>query len=392
MAIIKLDFIDNRLLAVKMKLWGRSFTKQEILQRVGDISQVGGTRFIELREGNQAGVAAIDFTTGSGLNFTVLPSRGMDISIAAFNGAPLSWRSATGEVGPWYYESSALAWSRGFFGGLLATCGLVTAGHTSIDKGQEYPLHGRASFIPASNVMTNGEWDGDEYIMWAQGSVRETSVLGENLSLTRKIWCKMGEKVIHIRDTVENHGFECMEHMLVYHMNFGFPLLDDNTVFNAPVNQVDPWDVTWDQMVGKQISLAINEVSEREIESYNTFDLPQQKYLNRVYSLTMQPDDNGEVIVALTNTRKIGVYLKYDMLPLPEFTLWKMLQYGSYVVGIEPGNCRQGGRAAERRRGTIKMIEPGEQIVYEMELGVLETDDETRAIDEYIANISLDES
>jgi hypothetical protein len=376
----------------KVELWGKRFSKQEILQRVGDISQIGGVRGIELRDGNEAGVAAIDFSSGSGLNFTVLPARGMDISRLEFKDIPLAWRSSTGEVGPWYHEASPTGWSRGFFGGLLATCGLAAAGHASVDQGQEFPLHGRASYIPARNVMFDGDWDGDDYIMWAQGRVRETVPLGENLCLTRKVWCKMGEKALHIRDTVENMGFEPAAHMLVYHMNFGFPLLDAGTLLVAPAHDVIPWDITWDQMLGAEMSRAIHEASAREIERYNAFAPPQPHYVNRVYNLVMAADENDDVTVALLNRGRpqgdgIGLYLKYSRSTLPEFTLWKVLQHQSYVVGLEPGNCRQGGRAAERAQGRLKMLEPAETVTYELEVGVLETEAEFDELEDRIATI-----
>jgi len=376
---------------IQVELWGRQFSKQEILQRVGDISQIGGVRSVELREGSEAGVAAIDFSSGSGLNFTVLPARGMDIARLEFKDIPLAWRSSTGEVGPWYYEFSPAGWSRGFFGGLLATCGLAAAGHASVDEGQEFSLHGRASYIPARNVMLDGYWDGDDYVIWAQGRVRESVPLGENLSLTRKVWCRMGERALHVRDTVENLGFAPAAHMLVYHMNFGFPLLDAGTELVAPARAVIPWDITWDQMLGAEMSRAIHEASTEEIERYNRFGPPQQPpYVNRVYNLVMGADENGDVTVALLNRGfpqgdGIGLYLKYSGRTLPEFTLWKVLEHQSYVVGLEPGNCRQGGRAAERAQGRLKVLEPAETVTYELEVGVLETEAEFQAIEEQIS-------
>jgi hypothetical protein len=228
--------------------------------------------------------------------------------------------------------------------------------------------------------------------MWAQGRVRETVPLGENLCLTRKVWCRMGEKALHIRDTVENMGFEPAAHMLVYHMNFGFPLLDAGTVLVAPALDAIPWDISWDQMLGAEMSRAIHEASAREIERYNSFAPPEPHYVNRVYNLVMAADENGDVTVALLNRGHplgdgIGLYLKYSGKTLPEFTLWKVMQHQSYVVGLEPGNCRQGGRAAEREQGRLKVLEPGETVTYELEVGVLETEAEFQALEDRTASV-----
>src|ERR687888_314030 len=74
-------------------LYGREWTRSELLERVGDVSQVGGARPIRYAEGPEDGVPAVQVRTGGGLSFTVLPGRGLDLGEAHFNGAPLCWRS-----------------------------------------------------------------------------------------------------------------------------------------------------------------------------------------------------------------------------------------------------------------------------------------------------------
>ncbi|NQT19814.1 MAG: DUF4432 family protein, partial [Planctomycetes bacterium] len=73
-------------------------TRKELLRRIGNISQAGGTRSIELQEGSERGVRAIDFDTGTGFRFTVLPDRGMDIFDASYCGCSLCFHSPTGAV------------------------------------------------------------------------------------------------------------------------------------------------------------------------------------------------------------------------------------------------------------------------------------------------------
>jgi len=138
-------------------LFGRHWTRAELLERVGDVSQVGGARLVTFAEGPEAGVAVAELRTGSGLAFAVLPGRGMDIGFAEYRGMPLCWRSSTGEIGAAFYEPAGEGWLRGFSGGLMATCGLTTAGWPSTDEGQALPLHGRASYLPARNVHLDRE-------------------------------------------------------------------------------------------------------------------------------------------------------------------------------------------------------------------------------------------
>ena len=127
-----------------VELFGRTWSRTELLRRVGDVSQVGGARLVTLAEGPESGVQVAEVRTGSGLNFSVLPGRGMDLGFAEFRGTPLCWRSSTGEIAAPHYQPEGDGWLRGFSGGLMVTCGLTTAGWPSIDQGQALPLHGRA--------------------------------------------------------------------------------------------------------------------------------------------------------------------------------------------------------------------------------------------------------
>ena len=62
-----------------VKLFGSKYSKEGLLARVGDISQIAGVRQVVLNDGVERGVRAAEFKTGSGLDFTVLIDRGLDI-------------------------------------------------------------------------------------------------------------------------------------------------------------------------------------------------------------------------------------------------------------------------------------------------------------------------
>ncbi|MCJ7662215.1 MAG: aldose 1-epimerase family protein, partial [Anaerolineales bacterium] len=65
-----------------MNIGGKAYTREQVLERVGQIRQLGGTRHIVLDEGRAKGVSAIDVNTGSGFQFSIIPDRGLDISAA----------------------------------------------------------------------------------------------------------------------------------------------------------------------------------------------------------------------------------------------------------------------------------------------------------------------
>jgi hypothetical protein len=74
----------------------------------------------------------------------------------------------------------------------------------------------------------------------------------------------------------------------------------------------------------------------------------------------------------------IGVYLRYSKKELPFYTEWKMVGEGTYVVGMEPGNCIPEGRKSARKRGALTVLEPGEKAAYHLEIGVLANNQEIR--------------
>ena len=148
----------------------------ELLKHIGSIEQIGGIRDITYNSGREKGVRAIEINTGI-IRFVVLPDRGMDIAQAFYKNTSVSWISKTGIVSPAYYEKDGTNFLRGFFGGLVTTCGLKNIGRPYGEMG----LHGRISNIPAENVSISSEWVQDDFVMTVSGQMRESIVDGENL-------------------------------------------------------------------------------------------------------------------------------------------------------------------------------------------------------------------
>jgi galactose mutarotase-like enzyme len=341
-------------------LFGTSYTRAELLQHAGDLSQFAGVRVGELSDGFERGVRTADFRTGSGFEFTVLADRGLDIAWASFNGASLAWRSATTAAAPGFFEPEGLGWLRGFHGGLLTTCGLTYFGSPCRDEGQELGLHGRASYIPATHFAYGGEWDGDEYEMWVAGQVREAAVFGANLVLRRRISARLGESRLFIEDSVTNEGYERTPHMLLYHFNFGFPLLCQDT--ELLVNSAEVTPRTPEAAAG--------------LAEHRRFQHPTAGYQEQVFFHTLRADAQGHAQATLVNRafgggRGLGAYVRFDLAELPRLIEWKMMGQGTYVCAVEPTTNWVDGRAVERAAGRLQFLEPGETRHYRVEVGVL---------------------
>ena len=357
-----------------VKLYGREWSRDALQRYTGLDSQLGGVTQKVLVDGRSAGVRVAEFDTGSGLQFSVLLDRGMDISVARYRGVSLVWEAAPGPAAPAYHEPEGLGWLRTFHGGLLATCGMTYVGAPTVDEGEALGLHGRISHLPASNVWSDGMWRGDSYEMWVRGRMREAVVFGENLTLTRRISATLGESRFEVRDTVTNEGYRRTPHQLLYHVNFGFPLLAEGTELVAPSAQVRPRD----------------EVAAPGLDRHNIYEAPVAGYEEQVFYHDMTAASDGYVTVALVNRgfdggRGLGVYLRYRQAELPRFTQWKMIGAGEYVTGLEPANCGVEGRDKDRAEGRLEFLEPGEQRSYHLEVGVLDGIEE---IDAQVAAIA----
>lgn len=353
------------------RLFGRDWTKQELLERVGDLSQVAGVERFTYDDGVRDGVRAARVRTGGGLDFTVLLSRGMDVSHAAQNGVPLAWISQTGESHPHAFEPEERGWLRSFYGGLVVTCGLSNAGAHNTDENEVLGIHGRISHLPAEDISTGIEWSGDDAQIVLTGTMREARVFGENLRLRRRIIAPIGKAELTIEDTVENAGYKTAPLMLLYHLNFGWPLVSEDTQIIVPSDApAQPRDAE----------------AQKGAAVWDRLEAPQAGYAEQCFFHRPTADADGLAHVLMINdVRALGVHIRYDAAQLDHCTEWKMMGQGEYVCGIEPANCLVLGRAAERAAGRLKTIGPGEERRFQVTLAVLDGASEIEAAKEATA-------
>lgn len=337
-------------------LFNKNWTRTELLRHIGDIRQLAEARLCELIDGPGRGVRLAEFKTGSGFAFTVLLDRGLDIHEASYKGVPLAWQSAVGITSPSFYEPEGPGWLRNFHGGWLNTCGLTNAGSPGRDELGEYGQHGRVSNLPAQLLNCGGRWHGDEYELCLEAVLRETSVFGFNLQLTRRLTTRLGESALQIVDTIENLGDREAPFMLLYHCNFGFPLLTKGSRL----------------VMNSKSSRPRDEAAQSGFATHLEMDSPQAGYVEQVFFHDMISAKDGFVTIMLVNDElQLAGYVSYRQKELPELIQWKQMGSGTYVLGIEPANCLVMGREAERQRGTLRMLAPGESCETVLRLGVV---------------------
>jgi hypothetical protein len=342
------------------EIFGREYTQSEIKQYVGDISQICGTKVFDYSEGRAAGTKVIEVNTGSGLFFSVLADRALDIAHASYRGKGISHIAKSGIAHGSYYEPREDGWFRTFFAGLLTTCGLSNTCAPCDIEGIHFGLHGRLSNIPADKVNIGEYWENDDYIIEISGNIREAVFYGENLLLKRLIKTKLGAQHIEWHDTVVNEGYSSVPLMILYHFNLGFPLLNEKSRL----------------YLRRESTSFFDEAAEKGENSMFEFQKPTHNYFRQVFIHSLEKEQDGRATVALIDERDRanmwGVYLQKDESQLPYLFEFKMMGQSDYQLGLEPTNTGPYGRKEELQAGRIQMIEPGEERQFDLNLGIID--------------------
>jgi galactose mutarotase-like enzyme len=309
-----------------------------------------------LHGGKQEGVEVITVDNGT-LRFTVIPTRGMSIHRVEHSKLLLAWNSPVKEiVHPSFvnlYGRGGLGWLEGF-NEWMVRCGLESNGHPGTDRipkddGTEatldLTLHGKIGNIPASEVELVIDQTPPHRIR-IRGRVDERMFYGPQLELQTEISTEPGSTAFRISDTVTNRGGAPQEFEILYHGNYGSPLLEAGAKFVAPVSKVIPF----------------NDHAAASIPSYDTFAAPTQGFAEQVYCMIPIADATGKTETLLHNkAADRGVSMQFSPKELPYLTLWKNTAADGegYVTGIEPGTNFPNNRRIERKLGRVPKLAPG---------------------------------
>jgi hypothetical protein len=347
-------------------------SRAELEARLGALEQIGGVELFEYADGPERGVRVLELRNAAGLGCRIAVDRGFDLLEASWRGLPIGWRSPTGPRHPGLASvEEARRW--GFlrsFTGLLATCGLdhALAPATSSAARYIYPgfaesdygLHGRVSQIPARLLGHGRRWEGERCVLWAEGQIEQAAVFGEHLVLTRRVELALGGGAIEVVDEVENRGYRPTPHMLLYHYNFGFPLLDEGAEVVLP---------------GRAIVHKVHDPVAQGV-GYRFQGPPIDDFREQVYQHDLAAGPDGMASAALVNpglgAGGLGVRLDYDRAALPCLIQWQCLQSGLYVLGLEPSTNHVLGRAFAEQRGELIELGHGERRRYRTRLSILD--------------------
>lgn len=370
-----------------VKLYGKNLTRAQSEAVSGSLGHAAGVRLMTLGDGLERGIRLLEFRTGTGLRFTVLVDRAMDIADCEHGGRAIGWHSPAGFRHPSLHEyegEGGLGWMRSF-SGLMITCGLdhILFMHDAPTPEYNYAprqkanhsLHGRAGTIPARLTGYGERWEGERCFLWAEGVVTQGTVFGEHLELHRRIEAEVGSDEIKLSDRVVNRGFYETPHMLCYHINIGHPVVDEGTRYLAPIR-----DVVW----------AAHEAEyQKQGVGYRTIPAPQMGFHEQVWQHEMAADAEGLVPVALVNDRlSLGFMVTTRKEQFPCMYEWQNLQAGQYAVGIEPATNHVLGNGGARERGEMIRLGHGEARHYDTTFTVLPDAESTKAAEARITAIA----
>lgn len=300
--------------------------------------QLYSLRRVTVGEGKAKGVNLIEVCTADGLSLDLLPDAGLDIGQARYKGINISFISKNGYDNPASILPYETEFLHTFPGGLLYTCGLRSTGGAHRDNEEWHPLHGRYHSLMAEQVSAEVE---DNQII-IRGVMRETALFGHCLELKRTICIPIFGSEICVTDKITNLAAQEEEYALLYHCNFGWPLVTEDAHVELPENRK---------------TTPRTEFAATGLGKETTFTAPVAGEAERVFF-----HEEMEHRAAIVN-EKAGIRMDLEWSEnLPILAHWRSMASGDYVCGLEPTNCYIMGRKYERENGTLPVLAPFETV------------------------------
>ena len=298
--------------------------------RISNQRQVASLTRYTVTEGREKGLEIIDCNNGN-LRFLLNVSKACDMMQLYHKGQNMSFVSKNG-----FIKRETPFMSR-FEGGMIYTCGLDSVG------GREgFEVHGSLHNIPAEILRAEC---GEAGIV-VEALVRDTELFGKNLTFKRKITSAVGSDSVTVEDTLINGGFRDEEYCLLYHVNVGYPMLDDGAkVVMDMAERVarTPWSA---QNAAIASDMGAPVVGEEETCYFVKLRKPEAALINEKLGKKFTVSYSGET--------------------LPHFVQWKSMAAGDYALGLEPATTELDDRFC------YCTVKAGEQVAFSVRISVTE--------------------
>lgn len=265
--------------------------------KIGNPEQVCSAQRVQVTDGRGNGARQIYVANGK-LNFILSESNALDILRLWHEGTNVGFVSKNG------LYTAPSGFLNNFPAGMLYTCGFDAIG---VIEG--HPLHGRLHSIPAEVK----ELKADEKGVRIVAEIRDTALFGENLVMTRVIETAAGSDELKVTDTLTNCAFRDENYCMLYHVNVGYPFVDEGA-----------------KVVGKLLeSKPRTEWAKKHMKTMLTVESPVDNMEETCYF-----HKTADGTLALVN-RKLGKKFTVKS-SYKKFVQWKSRASGDYVIGLEP--------------------------------------------------------
>lgn len=298
--------------------------------RISNFEQVASLRHYTLTEGRGVGLDVIDCDNGK-LRFLLNVTKGLDVMQLYHKGENVSFLSKNA------FSARETGFLSRFEGGMLYTCGLDSVG------GREgYELHGTYHNMTAEVTRAECNEDG----ITVEAIIRSTALFGRNLVMYRRVSTAIGGETLSIEDRLVNRGFGNADYCILYHVNVGYPMLDDGATIEADVLE-NTTRSAW---------------SETHKATFLNMESPLPCKEETCYFLKL-----AEPKVSLTNKKNGKRFtLTYSGDTLPAIIEWKSMACGDYALGLEPASTYLDDKF------TYKTLAPEEEVCFALHLTVNE--------------------
>ncbi|WP_085248123.1 aldose 1-epimerase family protein [Gilliamella mensalis] len=328
-----------------------------------------------LKGGKQDGT---ELLTISSDNFTIqlIPTRGLGILSVVGDGIRMGWDSPVNEVvHPKYINLESrggIGWLDGF-NEMMVRCGFEWTGHATQADGMMYTLHGRAQNTPVSKLIVDVS-DKAPYTITVKGLIKENTFKKSNLETWASISYVPGSKEFTVHDVVTNKSDYTRDYQIIYHSNFGTPILEEGARFVAPVKEISPF----------------NSYAKDGLNTWQTYLGPTKDFDEMVFNVYPFADENGQTQVMVTN--KAGdkaAGIAFNTKQLPVLSLWKntdTLKQG-YVTGLEPGTSFAYPVTIERQQKRVRQLKSGQSTEFTLTYSLLSSKDDVAKYEQKIQAI-----
>ncbi|MER2143795.1 MAG: aldose 1-epimerase family protein, partial [Eubacteriales bacterium] len=270
--------------------------KRDLMKYMGSMQQAAYIRPLTYAEGRSTGLKAYEVKNGA-LSYKLMADKCLDMCELSNRGVNFSFLSKPGLQGRNAYDTAGDEAIRGIMGGMFFTCGVETICAPCNIGGVDYPMHGRMRTTPGEHLSADAFWAGDGYHLRASAEMREAALFGENMTLRRSIETVYGTKTITLTDVFENQGYRDEPLMLLYHINLGWPFLDENVRLYLPTRRVTPRDAEAEGHEGE----------------YDRMDPPKDNEPEYVFIHELEPEADGSLrAVAVNHALGMGLEIGWN--------------------------------------------------------------------------------